>query len=301
MKLLMRHRQFFITLSTILALLLLAGGCTMPGDAAPVVKIGLIAPFEGTGRPLGYAVLPAVKAVLAEANAGSALGRYRVALVALNDDLAPVSAAAQARLLAQDSDVVAVLGPFSSPTAAAAALVLAAAGIPALMAAPLIQPAAGIRSLCPSPAAIQATLRAAAPDATDQPTGAAPFIFYPGDAEAAVAVLTHGRGAGWTGALLGGPDLLRPWLPAQAGAAAEGVRAVACTEPNEAPVVGELPEVPLARAATKSLLRALAADIQAHRHPSRAGVATALAAEDVAPGLVWYQVQGGQWVLGGEK
>ena len=46
----------------------------MPGDAAPVVKIGVIAPFEGAGRPLGYAVLPAIKAAVAEANASGDTG-----------------------------------------------------------------------------------------------------------------------------------------------------------------------------------------------------------------------------------
>jgi ABC-type branched-subunit amino acid transport system substrate-binding protein len=106
----------------------------MPGDAHPVVKIGLIAPFEGVGRPVGYAMLPVVKAALAEANASGQLGRYRVALAAFNDDLNPRGAAAQARALTQDAEIVAVLGPWEAATIQAAAPILAQAGIPMLAA-----------------------------------------------------------------------------------------------------------------------------------------------------------------------
>ncbi len=101
----------------------------MPGDAAPVVKIGVIAPFEGAGRPLGYAVLPAIKEAAAEANASGALGRYQVMVVAFNDDLHGPTAAAQAKALALDPEVLAVLGPWTAETAAAAAPILAEAGL----------------------------------------------------------------------------------------------------------------------------------------------------------------------------
>lgn len=111
---------------------LLVFGCALPGDAAPVVKIGVSAPFEGAGRPLGYAVLPAVKAAVAEANASGALGRYQVLVVAFNDDLHGPTAAGQARALAQDPGVLAVIGPWTAETAAAAGPILAAAGMPVL-------------------------------------------------------------------------------------------------------------------------------------------------------------------------
>jgi ABC-type branched-subunit amino acid transport system substrate-binding protein len=103
----------------------------MPGDAAPIVKIGVIAPFEGAGRPLGYAILPAIKAAAAEANASGALGRYQVLVVAFNDDLHGPTAAAQAQALAQDPEVLAVVGPWTAE-AAAAAPILAEAGLPML-------------------------------------------------------------------------------------------------------------------------------------------------------------------------
>jgi hypothetical protein len=116
---------------------------SLPGDAAAVIKIGVIAPFEGAGRPLGYAVLPAIKAAAQEANARGDLGRYRVLVVAFNDDLDPPRAAEQARALALDGDVIAVLGPWTRPAAEAAGPILAGAGLPFIARADLAAPAWG--------------------------------------------------------------------------------------------------------------------------------------------------------------
>lgn len=171
----------------------LAVSCAMPGDAAPVVKIGLIAPFEGVGRPLGYAVLPEVKAAIAEAHASGALGRYRVALVALNDDLDAGTAARQAQALAQDAALLAALGPFDQEAGAAVAQALSAAGVPALIAAPLDVAPPGVTSLCPPTGQIAAALQAgavalaatASPCATETTCAPEPVVFFPGDAQAA--------------------------------------------------------------------------------------------------------------------
>ena len=108
---------------------LLVSSCALPGDAAPIVKIGVIAPFEGAGRPLGYAVLPAIKNAVAEANASGKLGRYQVMVVAFNDDLHGPAAAAQAQALALDPEVMAIVGPWTAETAAAVEPILAEAGI----------------------------------------------------------------------------------------------------------------------------------------------------------------------------
>ncbi|MGC8782547.1 MAG: ABC transporter substrate-binding protein [Anaerolineae bacterium] len=122
---------------------LLLAGCAMPGDAAAVAKIGVIAPFEGAGRPLGYAVLPAIKAAAQEANEQATLGHYRVLVVAFNDDLDATRAAAQARALALDPEVIAVLGPWSQAPADAAGPILAAAGLPFIARGDLAVPIAG--------------------------------------------------------------------------------------------------------------------------------------------------------------
>lgn len=125
------------------AICLLLSACMMPGDAAPMIKIGVIAPFEGLGRPLGYAILPGVKAAAEAANASGDLGRYRVLVVAFNDDLYAPTAAAQARALALDPDVMAVLGPWSAETAAAATPILAEASLPVLVATDVPIPSSG--------------------------------------------------------------------------------------------------------------------------------------------------------------
>ena len=129
------HVSRITLLSLLFAISYLLSACAMPGDAAPVVKIGVIAPFEGAGRPLGYAVLPAIKAAVAEANTSGKLGRYQVMVVAFNDDLHGPTAAAQAKALALDPEVLAVVGPWSAETVEAVAPILAEAGISMLAAA----------------------------------------------------------------------------------------------------------------------------------------------------------------------
>lgn len=101
-------------------LLLAVGGCTATGSTKPIVKVGLVAPFEGLYRPLGYEVLYAVKLAIQERNASGGVAGYMVELVALNDDNVPAVAAQRAREMAVDPDVVGVIGHFSSPTTLAA-------------------------------------------------------------------------------------------------------------------------------------------------------------------------------------
>lgn len=99
---------------------LAVGGCTAPDSTKPIIKVGLVAPFEGFYRPLGYEVLYAVKLAIRERNASGGVAGYMVELVALNDDNEPAVAAQRAREMAVDPDVVGVIGHFSSPTTLAA-------------------------------------------------------------------------------------------------------------------------------------------------------------------------------------
>jgi len=268
----------------------------MPGDAAPIVKIGVIAPFEGLGRPFGYAVLPAIKAAIAEGNAAGKFGAYRVMLVALDDSLDPRAAVSQADALAEDPDLVAVLGPFETATARSAAPILAQAGIPVLVAAPLADPPHGIYSLCPPFDRLAAAESAAA-------RAANVLNPYTEDAAAAADELSHRYAMGDQRALVGGPDLFRPWLIARAGVTAEGTMAAVCwpdgfSLPEDA---GEAADASLAYAAafadygTQLILRGVSTDVAAHGEPTRAGVAAALAAQPITTGLTWYAVQNGKW------
>jgi ABC-type branched-subunit amino acid transport system substrate-binding protein len=142
----MERRTRVAVFAALAGVALLSSGCAllrssrMPGDAAPVVKIGVIAPFEGEGRAMGYAVLAVVKGLVAEANANGSLGRYRASVVAFNDNLDPQTAAAQAQALALDPDIIAVIGPVTAPTIDATAPALnraGLAGIPVLSVDPL--------------------------------------------------------------------------------------------------------------------------------------------------------------------
>jgi len=81
-------------------LLLTVVRCTVPGSTKPILKVGLVAPFEGLYRPLGYKVLYAVKLAIRERNASGGVAGYMVELVALNDDSEPTIAAQRAREMA---------------------------------------------------------------------------------------------------------------------------------------------------------------------------------------------------------
>jgi len=103
----------------------------------PTLKIGLIAPFEGVHRSLGYEVLAAVKLALQQRNAAGGAAGYGIELVALNDDGVPETAARQVAALAADPGVVAIIGPWQTETAQAAAPALQSAGLAAIIPAAL--------------------------------------------------------------------------------------------------------------------------------------------------------------------
>ncbi len=119
-----RHTPAFRTLTIYcaVAVLLVLSACTGTelGGAPATIKVGLVAPFEGLHRPLGYEVLFAVKLALQERNAGGGVNGYQVELVALNDFDDPSEAQTQARALVADPDVLGVVGHLSSAATLAA-------------------------------------------------------------------------------------------------------------------------------------------------------------------------------------
>ena len=98
----------------------LLGGCAGLGSTRPVVKIGLVAPFEGLHRRVGYDALYAVKLAVRERNAAGGVSGYMVELVALDDSNDPAQARLQARKMIVDADVMGVIGHFSDQAALAA-------------------------------------------------------------------------------------------------------------------------------------------------------------------------------------
>jgi branched-chain amino acid transport system substrate-binding protein len=105
-----------LSLSVFFILGWLISSCTGPGSTKPIVKIGLVAPFEGLYRHLGYDVLYAVKLAVRERNAMGGVGGYMVELVALDDSNDPAQASLQARKMIVDRDVMGVIGHFSDET-----------------------------------------------------------------------------------------------------------------------------------------------------------------------------------------
>jgi len=111
-------------------LFLLLTACAFPGTVCPTVKIGLVAPFEGRYRYVGYDVIYAVQLALFEANRDGGVAGYSVELVAYDDGANPDMAVEQARKLAVDPAVVGAIGHFREETTAAAVATYADTGIP---------------------------------------------------------------------------------------------------------------------------------------------------------------------------
>ncbi len=119
-----------LALCLLLLVLVLPAGCSFPGSVRPTVKIGLVAPFEGRYRYIGYDVIYAVRLALREVNSAGGIGGYNVELVAYDDGGDPALALQQARKLAIDPQVVAVIGHFRDETTLAGLDVYQDAGIP---------------------------------------------------------------------------------------------------------------------------------------------------------------------------
>lgn len=230
--------------SSLLLSLLALMGCS---SARPTLKIGLIAPFEGIHRPLGYEVLAAVKLAVQERNAAGGVAGVGIELVALNDDGVPATAARQVAALAADPDVMAVIGPWQAETAQAAAAALQSAGLAAIIPAALpdadlAQAPGAFRLFAGDEALAQALLRALPPGAQativgpgsawssrliamlPAPDPAAPSArLLTGDAEAVARQLTNSPCTRTITSCLAGPAVGTPVVVQRAGAAANGL------------------------------------------------------------------------------
>jgi len=96
----------------------------------PVIKIGLVGPFEGANRAIGYDVIYSARLAVREINAAGGIDGYRLSLVALDDSGDVALARETAVSLTLDPAVVAVVGHWISDTTEAALPVYADAGLP---------------------------------------------------------------------------------------------------------------------------------------------------------------------------
>jgi ABC-type branched-subunit amino acid transport system substrate-binding protein len=124
------NRAKALTLHTIfwLSLTCFLGGCR--GSVQPVVKLGLVVPFEGLYREMGYEVLQGVRLAVRQANEQGGTVGYQVEVVAYDDGAWQMRATEQAERLVIDPQVLAVLGNWLPETTTAAAQVYAKTAMP---------------------------------------------------------------------------------------------------------------------------------------------------------------------------
>lgn len=124
---------------SVAAIVVLAAGCRFPGSVRNVVKIGLVAPFEGPQRNMAYDLLFAARIAVQRHNLEARSSEPLVELIALNDDGRATESRQQAREMAIDPDIVGVVGPWSTDTAQFAMDTYRAAGLAVVL--PDVDPA----------------------------------------------------------------------------------------------------------------------------------------------------------------
>lgn len=112
-------------------LLVLLPAC-LPPPLPHVIKIGLVAPFEGRYRYVGYDAIYAARLAVREINAAGGAGGWMLELAAYDDRADPEMARTAARNLVTDPDVVAVIGHYREASTGAAVVVYGEAGMPLL-------------------------------------------------------------------------------------------------------------------------------------------------------------------------
>ncbi|MBI5563352.1 MAG: amino acid ABC transporter substrate-binding protein [Chloroflexi bacterium] len=95
-----------------------------------MIKIGLVAPFEGRYRVIGYEAIYAARLAIREINARGGVNGYRIELVALDDRGEDDRALTAARQLIIDPQVVVVIGHYRPMTTDAVLSDYCAAGLP---------------------------------------------------------------------------------------------------------------------------------------------------------------------------
>lgn len=118
-----------LSATMLFALVLLTTGCR---SVPPTVKIGLVAPFEGRWRDVGYDAIYAARLAVREANERSSVAGYRVELVALDDGGDAGAAHEAVRTLAADPELMVAMGHWLPATNEAVAQLYDELGLPLL-------------------------------------------------------------------------------------------------------------------------------------------------------------------------
>lgn len=214
-----RHLARPICLPIILLVAVFTTGCIR--TTPRVIKIGLVAPFEGRYREIGYDVIPAARLAIREWAAQAGASDIAIELVAYDDMGDPDMATAQARRLVADPQVVIVMGHWRDETTQTALPVYAEAGLPLITFStlPMDNPA-GIYILSPSTAQLQA---AAEQWAASQDTPLTVRLDNPEDVTACAEQLDDLLAQGSASLYVGGPMWGMGQLYALSAGRAEGI------------------------------------------------------------------------------
>ena len=221
---------------------LLFTSCTVIRVTQPVVKIGLVAPFEGEYRYVGYDAIYAARLAVRQANAAGGVARRAgrtVELVAYDDRGTIEGARAAAYSLTRDPQVIAVVGHFRDETTAAARPIYKRAGLPLIGAGmveggtddwlcPLLEYLGGqldagmVGTMGPEVAWSPCALELFLIEGVLPPAGVEALVLS-GDPVSAGERLRFLRELGWGARVAGGPALGSPLFAAIAGEHVEGV------------------------------------------------------------------------------
>jgi len=227
---------------------LLLVSCASP--LPEVIKIGLVAPFEGQYRALGYDAIYAARLAVREINAAGGVAGWKLELVAYDDRADVEMARTAARNLVIDPDVVAVIGHYRQASTAEAYPVYAEAGLPLLVVGGWLTDTCELAwHIAPAPERVAGAMVSIEPDASTRTAvvlGKGPLL-APLDAEVQARAyhrpalsslpdllfstlspvetaehLVAWRDEGWQGVLIGGADLATTAFAQVAGEAATG-------------------------------------------------------------------------------
>ncbi len=243
----------------LLVLPLLLTACSPLVVRVNVIKIGLVAPFEGRYRYIGYDAIYAARLAVQEINLAGGVAGWRIDLVAYDDRGSPEMARNAARNLTVDPDVIAVIGHYRQESTAAAQPIYAAASMPLIIVGTWLPPTQNTTPswhLMPSPRQVAQAMIDTADALPDQQTlavlgaGSLASALYqkvelrpynmgqtdnPPYADTALSTLPPHIGAetlitwhsrGWRGHYIGGWDCAAQEFTAIAGEAIEGVHFV---------------------------------------------------------------------------
>ncbi len=119
-----------------------------------VVKIGLVAPFEGRYRYVGYDAIYAARLAVQEINTSGGVNGWHLELVAYDDRATPEMARIAAQNLTTDPDVVAVIGHYHNASTTKAQETYVQAQMPLLVIGAGVPQARQTWHLAPAPSTL---------------------------------------------------------------------------------------------------------------------------------------------------